>query len=80
MSNDIINYKPSCLADSWRPSRNGPFSCFWMGASYLRFRLRTCRAAIKRDLARRHADNRPAYTAGKAAMIGEILGRAAPTG
>ena len=36
-------------------------------------------AAIKRDLARRYANNRPAYTAGKAAIIGEILGRAAPT-
>jgi GrpB-like predicted nucleotidyltransferase (UPF0157 family) len=56
--------------------------------AYLRFRdrlradpdLRDRYAAIKRDLARRYANNRPAYTAGKAAIIREILGRAAPTG
>jgi len=59
--------------------------------AYLRFRdrlradpeLRDRYAEIKRDLARRYADHRPAYTAGKAAIIEEILGRpsgAAPTG
>ena len=59
--------------------------------AYLRFRdrlradpeLKDRYAAVKRDLAIRYADDRPAYTAGKAAVIREILGRpsgAASTG